>query len=201
LAGTFDPGGEIPGVLVDGRKGAAMALRHLADIGHRRIAVIHGPLRDHVAGLPRWDGYCDGAHTTGVELLPALTAEGDYRLESGYWAMQRILNCQQPPTAVVAASDLMAIGAMNAVMDRGLRVPEDISVVGFDNIWMAQAVRPPLTTVAQPMYDIGAWAVSLLTQALGASACDAAVTHWIEPHIVLRKSAAAHHADADGPGT
>jgi LacI family transcriptional regulator len=95
----------------------------------------------------------------------------------------------------------MAIGAMNAVMDRGLQVPEDISVVGFDNIWMAQAVRPPLTTVAQPMYDIGAWAVSLLTQALGASACDAAVTHWIEPHIVLRKSAAAHHADADGPGT
>lgn len=191
LAATFDPTGELPGVLVDGRKGAAMALRHLADVGHRRIAVIHGPLRDHVAGLARWDGYCDGARSKGIELLPAFTAEGDYRLESGYWAMHRILNQKERPTAVVAASDLMAIGAMNAAMDRGLCVPRDLSVVGFDNIWMAQAVRPPLTTVAQPMYDIGATAVALLAHALGAAAPEPAVTHWIEPHIVLRKSSAA----------
>jgi len=198
LAATFDPGGQIPGVLVDSRKGAALAVQYLADLGHRRIAVIRGPLRDKVAGEPRWEGYCDGARSRGITLLPELTAEGDYRLESGYWAMDRFLNRKELPTAVVAASDLMAIGAMNAILDRGLRVPEDISVVGFDNIWMAGAVRPALTTVAQPMYDIGARAVALLAQALGESGPVEPITHWIEPNIVVRKSATAV-AGAGGP--
>jgi LacI family transcriptional regulator len=188
LAATFDPEGEFPAVLVDSRRGAQMAMDYLTDLGHRRIAVINGLLGDNVAGLPRWEGYQDAARQKGVPLPPELVAEGDYRLESGYWAMDRILNRKERPTAVAAASDLMAIGAMNAILDRGLRVPEDISVVGFDNIWMAGAVRPGLTTVAQPMYEIGARAVSLLAQAI-AGQCEVA-THWIQPHLVVRHSTA-----------
>lgn len=191
LAATYDPEGEFAGVLVDSRRGAAMAVQFLADLGHRRIGAIHGPLRDPIAGLPRWEGYCDGARSRGLELSPQLAVEGDYRLESGYWAMDRLLNQRELPTAVVAASDLMAIGAMNAIMDRGLRVPEDISVVGFDNIWMAAAVRPSLTTVAQPMYDIGAKTIGMLAKALSDVGTAEPATLWIQPHMVSRASAGA----------
>lgn len=191
LAATFDPQGEMPAVLVDSRRGAALALEHLADLGHMRIGLIHGPLRDQVAGLARWEGYFEAAARRGITLLPELCQEGDYRLESGYAAMERILNQPQRPTAVMAASDLMAIGALNAMIDRGLRVPGDMSVVGFDNIWMAAAVRPALTTVAQPMYDIGARAVALLDQALSDPARVPATVQWIDPHMIIRQSTAA----------
>jgi LacI family transcriptional regulator len=100
-----------------------------------------------------------------------------------------MLNQKEHPTAVAAASDLMAIGAVNAILDRGLRVPEDISVVGFDNIWLAGATRPALTTVAQPMYDIGARAVGALAQAIAGQGT--ATTHWIQPHLVIRASTCA----------
>lgn len=188
FAATYDPEGSFAAVLVDSRRGARLALEHLADHGHRRIAVINGPLGDEVTGLPRWLGYQDGAQSRGIRLLQDLTVEGDYRLDSGYWAMDRIMNCKELPTAVVAASDLMAIGAMNAIMDRGLKVPEDISVVGFDNIWMAGVIRPALTTVAQPMYNIGARAVALVAQAIADQG--KAVTDWIQPHLEIRNSAA-----------
>lgn len=189
LAATHDPEGEFSGVLVDSRRGAAMAVQYLADLGHRRIAAITGPLRDPIAGLPRWEGYCDGARSRGFEISPGLVAEGDYQLDSGYWAMNRLLNQREVPTAVVAASDMMAIGAINAVLDRGMRVPEEISVVGFDNIWMAAAVRPALTTVAQPMYDIGAKTIGLLSKALSEAAAGEPTTLWIQPHMVNRASA------------
>lgn len=188
LAATFDPDGALPAVLVDSRRGAQLAMDHLISLGHRRIGVVNGPQTDLVAGAPRWQGYQEAAQARGVTLAPQWVAEGDYKLESGYWAMDRILNQKEQPTAVVAASDLMAIGAVNAILDRGLRVPEDISVVGFDNIWLAGAVRPPLTTVAQPMYDMGAKAVALLAQAIAGQGEPA--TQWIQPHLVIRGSTA-----------
>ncbi len=188
LAATYDPEGAYPAVLVDSQRGAALAVEHLADLGHSRIAVIHGPLRDPVAGGPRLAGYQQGAAARGLVLAPELIAEGDFHLESGYAAMSRMLDRSDRPTAVVAASDLMAIGAVNAILDRGLRVQEDISVVGFDNIWFASAVRPGLTTVAQPMYDIGAKSVEILAAAMDESGPVAPVTYWIEPHLVVRGS-------------
>lgn len=188
LAATYDPEHEYPGVLVDSRRGAQLAMEHVLDLGHRRIAVINGPVADSVAGGPRWQGYQEAAMARGVQLAAHLVTEGDYRLESGYWAMDRILNGKELPSAVVAASDQMAIGALNAILDRGLRVPEDVSVVGFDNIWLARAVRPALTTVAQPMYDIGARAVATLAQII--SEHGNPTTQWIQPHLVIRSSTA-----------
>ncbi|HWI62925.1 MAG TPA: LacI family DNA-binding transcriptional regulator, partial [Symbiobacteriaceae bacterium] len=186
LAATYDPEGAYSGVLVDSRRGAQLAMEHVLDLGHRRIAVINGTIADSVAGGPRWQGYQEAAQARGVQLAPHLVAEGDYRLESGYWAMDRMLNDKDRPTAVVAGSDLMAIGAINAIQDRGLRVPEEISVVGFDNIWLAGAVRPGLTTVAQPMYDMGARAVAMLAQAIADNGRPA--TQWIQPQLVIRGS-------------
>lgn len=190
LAATCDPEGEFAGVLVDSREGAALAVQHLADLGHRRIGVIHGPLADSIAGQSRLDGYREGARSRGLELDPTLMVSGDYRLDSGYQAMVQLLGQPEPPTAVVAASDLMAIGAVGALLDRGLQVPAQVSVVGFDNIWMAGAVRPALTTVAQPMYDIGARSVARLVQILAEGAPSGPVTEWIEPHLVVRQSSA-----------
>ncbi|MFZ5814282.1 MAG: LacI family DNA-binding transcriptional regulator [Bacillota bacterium] len=188
LAATYDPEISLPAVLVDSRRGASIAMEHLIHQGHRRIGLITGPRTDLVAGLPRWEGYMEAAARFGVQIPPDLIAEGDYRLESGYRAMERFLDREQAPTGVVAASDLMAVGAMNAVLDRGLRVPDDISVVGFDNIAMASAVRPALTTVAQPMYDIGAGAMDRLIRSLAGEG--RAEVHWIEPALLIRQSTA-----------
>lgn len=189
LAATCDLDYPFPAVLVDSRQGAGLAMEHLIRLGHRRIALITGPRTDLVAGLPRWEGYMEMASAMGVQLSPALMAEGDYRTESGYWAMHRLLEGSEIPTAVAAASDLMAIGAMNAILDRGYRVPEDISVIGFDNIWMASAVRPALTTVAQPMYDIGANAMTLLIRSITGRANP--TVNWIQSSLVIRRSTAA----------
>lgn len=188
LAATYDPEGSYPAVLVDSRKGAAMAMNHLLDLGHRRIGVLNGPMDDPIAGLPRWEGYQGAAAERGVVIDSALVRTGDFRLESGYRGMQQLLALPAPPTAVVAASDLMAIGAINAALDRGLRVPHDLSVVGFDNIWFAAAVRPALTTVAQPMYEIGARAIRTLVAAVAGQA--EPVVDWIEPFMLERSSTA-----------
>ncbi|MFZ5823550.1 MAG: LacI family DNA-binding transcriptional regulator [Bacillota bacterium] len=188
LASTCDAERPFPAVLVDSRQGAALAMEHLIGLGHRRIGLITGPLNDLVAGLPRWEGYVQTAARLGVELLPTQIAEGDYRMESGYQAMSRFLDQGLPPTAVAAASDLMAVGAMNAVLDRGLRVPDDISVIGFDNIAMASAVRPALTTVAQPMYEIGAIAMERLIRSVTGE--EVPEVHWIQPSLIIRQSTA-----------
>ncbi len=197
LAATYDPEGAYPAVLADSRAGAVLAMTHLLDRGHRRIAVINGPRADLIAGLPRWEGYRQAAEMRGLILDPALVLEGDYRLEAGYRAMQRLLDAPQPPTAVAAASDLMAIGAMNAALDRGLTVPGEISVVGFDNIWLSAAVRPALTTVAQPMYDMGAQAIRMLGDAMAARG-EPAVT-WIQPYLVERGSTGPTHSQSQTP--
>ena len=188
LAATYDPDGTFPSVLVDSRAGAIMAMTHLLELGHRRIGVINGPEQDAVAGGPRWEGFRQAAAAWGVGLDPELVRTGDYRLESGYRAMERLLADPHPPTAVVAASDLMAIGAMNAALDRGVRIPDDLSVVGFDNIWFSSAVRPALTTVAQPMYDIGAKALHMLIEAVAGRTQP--VVNWIQPYMVERASTA-----------
>lgn len=188
LAATYDPEGGYPAVLVDSRKGAAMAVNHLLDLGHRRIGVIKGLDGDLIAGLPRWEGYRQAAAERGVTIDPCLVRTGDYRLESGYQAMVELLEQPVPPTAVVAASDLMAIGAINAALDRGLRVPDDLSVVGFDNIWFAAAVRPGLTTVAQPMYAMGAQAIRMLVDSMAGRVSLA--VDWTEPSLVVRGSTA-----------
>jgi len=186
LAATWDEEGGFPGVVVDGRRGASMAMEYLAGLGHRRVAVLTGPLEDTVSGQTRWMGYQEGAERLGIPLRAQWVAHGDYRLESGYRAMTQILRGTDRPSALAAASDMMAVGAMTAAQDLGLRVPEDLAVVGFDNIWLAAAVRPALTTIAQPLYDMGRKTVDKLVAVLGGR--EVTETEWIEPHLVERQS-------------
>ncbi|MEV7330886.1 LacI family DNA-binding transcriptional regulator [Micromonospora sp. NPDC093244] len=141
----------VPYVDVDHVGGVTAAVRHLIDSGRRRIATIAGP-QDMVAGIERLTGYRTAVAAAG---LPELVAFGDFTRESGGAAMQRLLAEHPDLDGVFAASDLMAHAALRTLREAGRRVPEDVAVVGFDDIETAAYTEPPLTTVRQPIVEIG----------------------------------------------
>jgi LacI family transcriptional regulator len=144
---------------VDNIQGGMTATAHLLRKGCRRVATITGPL-NMIAGNDRYEGYVKAHQQFGLEPDPALVEEGGFTEESGYIKMQKLLKLN--PDAVFAASDMMAIGAMQAIREAGLRIPEDVSVVGFDDLRVAAQVNPPLSSVRQPSEQMGAMAVDTL---------------------------------------
>jgi LacI family transcriptional regulator len=150
---------------VDGAnaEGAHMAVTHLIKLGHRRIATITGPLEMAVA-MDRRDGYKRALLEAGLGVHPALIVAGDFTQESGYRAMLQLLGLDQRPTAVFVASDSMAVGTLRAIREAGLSVPGDIALVSFDDLPVASFADPPLTTVHQPVPELGARAVELLIE-------------------------------------
>jgi LacI family transcriptional regulator len=144
---------------VDNVVGARMAVEHLLRLGHERVATITGPL-NMCAGQDRLEGYRQALAARGIPVDEDLIAEGDFTEQGGQAAMRRLL--PHRPTAVFAASDMMAAGAIKVLREAGLRVPEDVAVVGFDDIPLASMVEPPLTTVRQPIEQLGSMAVELL---------------------------------------
>jgi LacI family transcriptional regulator, galactose operon repressor len=145
--------------------GATQVTRHLLDLGHRRIGVISGP-EGWIASEERLRGY--HAALAGAGVLPDLdlVRYGNFRVDGGLEAAERLLTLPDRPTAVFAFNDLMAVGAMQVARGLGLRIPEDLSVVGFDDTAEAQAASPELTTVRQPLAEMGRTAVSLLLRQL-----------------------------------
>jgi LacI family transcriptional regulator len=139
---------------VENDEGAYRATRYLVELGHRRIAHITGIL-SHTDALERRDGYCRALRDAGLEVDPQLIVEGGFTEQSGLLAAESLLARSVRFTAVFAANDQMAYGVRLALYRRGLRVPEDISLVGFDNILSSAYVTPPLTTVRQNMVDLG----------------------------------------------
>ena len=143
----------------DNRAGAYQGVSHILRTGHRRVGVINGP-RNTIASQDRYQGYLDALRERGLSLIPELVAEGEYSDITGYLAMKRLLpHC---PDAVFAVSDAMAIAAMRAIQEAGLCIPEDIAVVGFDDIPAAANSNPPLTTVRQPIQRTGSIAAEML---------------------------------------
>jgi len=155
----------IPAVTAANSSGAKQAIAHLLDHGHRRIGVITGP-RSWNASNERLIGYHAALAGGGLVPDPHLEVEGDFEHETGYAGATKLLSLPDPPTAIFAFNDDMAVGALNAALQRGLRVPEDLSIVGFDDSVQAQNVSPALTTVYQPLAEMGRMAVSLLTRIL-----------------------------------
>jgi LacI family transcriptional regulator len=150
-----DLGGPRTGlVMSENRAGAALAVRHLHELGHERIATITG-LLSTLPGADRLDGYRDALAELGLERDEDYVVVGDFYDESGYRGTRRLLELEAPPTAIFAASDLMAAGALRAANELGVRVPEDVAVVGFDDIGLASLIQPQLTTVRQDMHAIG----------------------------------------------
>ena len=158
-------------VLVDNYVGAASAVEHLIQLGHRRIAFIGTsttptPPQDEVDNQ-RLAGYRDTLIRHGITPLEEWFAAGNlYSIEDGYRQMQKFLELSPGITAVMAACDIMAAGVLQAIYQNGLRVPEDISVIGFDDTY-AQFLAPPLTSVQQPVFDIGESAARLAIEVLG----------------------------------
>jgi LacI family transcriptional regulator len=148
-------------VASDNRGGTAMAVRHLAQLGHRRIAAIAGNQRT-LAGRERLEGYRAGLTAAGLAYDPALVAVGDFSATSGEAAAAQLLPAA--PTAIVAASDLMAVGATRALVAAGVRIPEEMAIVGFDDLPLATLVRPELTTVRQDAARIGAAAADAVLE-------------------------------------
>jgi LacI family transcriptional regulator len=140
-------------------------MRHLLDLGHRRIAQITGP-RGWLATEDRRRGYRAALAAAGILPDPALEVEAVPEIAPGRDAAEQLLDLSQPPTAIFAFNDNIAIGAIEAAKARGLRVPEDLSIVGFDDVENATIVSPALTTVRQPLAEMGRTGVSLLTRLL-----------------------------------
>ena len=151
----------IPVICAAHSSGAAQATRHLLELGHRRIGVIGGP-QDWIATQERLHGFHAALAGYGILPDPVQAQYSDFNLDGGREATCRLLDLADPPTAIFAFNDNMAIGAMQAASARGLRVPEDISVVGFDDTAEAAITVPALTTVRQPLAELGRTAVSLL---------------------------------------
>lgn len=145
----------------ENRKGAYQAVSYLVNLGHKRIGYLGGSF-DFVFNQERFEGYLQALKEHNLEYGKELTMESINTEESGYEAMRKILKFSPIPTAVFAANDLDAIGAMKAVKEKGLRIPEDIAFVGFDDIQLASFMDPPLTTVRQPIFEMGTTAINLL---------------------------------------
>lgn len=143
--------------------GAIQAVNHLASLGHERIAFIGGHYSQGVA-VGRWLGYQEAMIANQLPIFPELMIETELSEAGGEKAMSHLLALDEPVTAVLTVNDLVAIGAMNRCTHHHIAIPEEISIIGFDDIPLAQLTTPPLTTVAQPAYDLGYKAAAMLLQ-------------------------------------
>lgn len=142
-------------VLIDDYQAAFDATEHLISSGHEKIAFIGGDLADITSGFSRYNGYAEAMKKHGIEPDPRFVKFGDYKLPSGRRLMKEMLGEDEWPTVVFAASDDMAVGALNCALDHGLKVPEDMSIVGFDGSLITEVVRPAMTSMQQPVEELG----------------------------------------------
>lgn len=140
---------------VSSQPATVAVVEHLYQLGHRRIAFIKG-LQNKVNAIDRFEGYKTGLMQVGLAYDATLVADGDWQPESGEAAAEKLLALEHPPTAIIASNDVMAFGVMHRIRQRGLKIPDQLSVVGFDDIAAAAMASPPLTSVRTPMSDIGA---------------------------------------------
>lgn len=158
-----DPGAEVPSIGATNWHGGLAATRHLVELGHHRIGVISGPSR-MMCSRARIDGYRAAMETAGLPVDPLLLREGDFHHESGYALGLELLRLPDPPTAIFAGNDLQALGLYEAARELGLRIPDELSVVGFDDLPLARWISPPLTTVRQPLTEMAEAAARLVVE-------------------------------------
>jgi LacI family transcriptional regulator len=159
------PGSAFDAVLIDNHGGGRAAASHLLEAGHERVAIVSGPLAS-TPGRGRFEGFSEAVRAAGLELAHEYVQGGDFRTDGGYQAMLRLLGLAEPPTGVFVANNLMTIGALRAVHDVGIRVPEQLSIVGFDDLDVSDLLAPPLTVVDRPMEEQGVLAMRLLLSRL-----------------------------------
>lgn len=180
---------DLPTVASDSYGGARVAMKHLAELGHKRVAFVAGAEK-LASSNDRLRAYEEAVAVHGLVRDKSLVVRGDYNIEVGRTAARQLLRLKNRPTAIFAANDLSAFGVMAVLQQQGLRIPEDISVVGFDDVPAASHVHPGLTTIRQPLEEIGRAAVAhLLSQIAGLAPATEKVT--LPTELVVRGSTAA----------
>ncbi|KXZ40211.1 transcriptional regulator, LacI family [Alkalithermobacter thermoalcaliphilus JW-YL-7 = DSM 7308] len=154
---------DVYSVSIDNKTAAYEMTKYLIEKGHRQIGFIRSSIEDDIIDSERFKGYKDALEDNNIQIDNEIIKEGDTTSESGYYLMNEILNIKKPD-AIFATSDEVAIGAINCILDKGYKVPDDISVVGFDDIKLASLYRPSLTTVKQPIYDMGAVSIRMIVK-------------------------------------
>ena len=182
-------GAAFPSIQSDNRDGARQAIRHLAELGHRKIAHITGP-RGNVLTAVRREGAVEERARLGLPARDDWIIRGDFSLECGHAAAERILAMEDRPTAVFCSADMVAFGLIAGLAARGVRVPQDISVVGFDDIDMAESYVPALTTIRQDRERLGRTAAERLLARLKGPVPGPAVEELLPVELVVRGSTA-----------
>ena len=184
-------------VISDNLGGARLAVRHLNGQGHERIAIVTGMLSTR-PGADRLLGYRAELEALRLPYRDDYVREGDFYFESGYRAMQELLALDTPPTAVFAAGDLMAVGCVHAAEERGVRVPHDLALVGFDDIQLAAMVQPPLSTIRQDKLGLGTTAADALLKMIEHADAPPPIT-TLPVELVVRDSSGARRASTRAP--
>ncbi|WP_347548561.1 LacI family DNA-binding transcriptional regulator [Pseudalkalibacillus hwajinpoensis] len=186
LASDYIEGLTAPTVAIDNISSARDAVEHLLQIGHQRVGMITGPL-DIPLSRDRLKGYRQALLGHDIDVESVLIQEGDHTYESGYNQMNKFLALDKTPTAIFAANDSMAMGAIKAIKAHGLRVPEDVAVVGFDNIQFSAIFEPALTTIAQPLVEMGKRSMELLLKQIKGEPLTKK-QHVLDTKLVIRES-------------
>ena len=205
---VIDPAGDleadVPAVGATNWQGGLAATRHLLELGHRRIGVVAGPDR-MLCSRARVDGYRAGLETAGLPFDPSLVRAGDFHHEAGYACGLELLRLADRPTAVFAGNDLQALGLYEAARELGLRIPDDLSVVGFDDLPAARWVGPPLTTVRQPLLEMAGMGTRMLLTLINGEELDTlrvelstslvvrSTTNWSRPCVTWSRSSPRRH--------
>jgi DNA-binding LacI/PurR family transcriptional regulator len=183
---------ELPGVAtdlvkVDGVTGGRLATEHLLRLGHRRIAIIHGPVV-RSTGAERLQGYLDALRAAGLQPDPTLIREGNFKQESGRVLARQLLALTPRPSALFCTNNLMTVGALQTLGEQGVRMPKDLSLIGYDDMEWWTLTHPPLTTVGQPVYELGREAMRLLLAQIEAPGRRRPQRVVLKPELLTRAS-------------
>ncbi|HZL50223.1 MAG TPA: LacI family DNA-binding transcriptional regulator [Terracidiphilus sp.] len=187
LVNDQHPGAFVHSVMICNQEGSRAVTEHLVGLGHRRIAYI-GDQFGYQSDTERFAGYREALNAAAIPFLPELVVRGDGKPEAAMRAMDELLALKGPPTAVCCYNDMSALGAMRSIHMLGLRVPEDISIAGFDDLFVASYTQPPLTTVRQPMRRMGQLAMENLIKLM--SGQESVVRIKINAELIVRESTA-----------
>jgi DNA-binding LacI/PurR family transcriptional regulator len=187
LVNDQHPGAFVHSVMIDNLEGMRAVGEHLGGFGHKRIAYL-GDRLGYQSDVERFAGYRAALDAAGIPDMPELVVHGDGKAEAAMIATEKLLALPHPPTAICCYNDMSALGAMRQIRIRGLHVPEDISVAGFDDLFFAQYTQPPLTTVHQPMRRMGQLAMESLLKLMAGE--ESVPQIKVEAELVVRESTA-----------
>jgi LacI family transcriptional regulator len=187
LAGSIEETEHVPSVNIDYEQASYDAIISFIEKGHKNIAFVIGPMHEPINEKKKLAGYKRALTEAGLEFNEELIVEGDYTYDSGIEAFEKLMELETKPTAIFVGADEMALGVVHGAQDQGYKIPDDFEVISSDNTRLAMMVRPQLTAVVQPLYDIGAVAMRLLTKLMNKEK-DSEHTVILPHRIELRSS-------------